>query len=61
MARGEHPQRTPVYGGGLIVAAMLIGLLISRVAVPTPVRLIVFLVCLVMALVGVLMTFRDLP
>lgn len=61
MARGEHPERTPVYGAALIVAAMLSGLGVqvwSRP--PLVVRVVVLAVALVAAIVGIGMTLRDL-
>jgi UDP-N-acetylmuramyl pentapeptide phosphotransferase/UDP-N-acetylglucosamine-1-phosphate transferase len=59
MGRGEHPQRTPVYGGAMIVAAMIVATVVTAVGVPGGVRVGVYLVCLVAALVGVVLTFRD--
>ena len=56
MARGDHPMRTPVYGALLIVGAMLGSILVWEGGLPTWLRN-----CLmVVALVGWLMTFRDL-
>ena len=52
-------ERTPLYGGILIVAAMLAGLAVTESAVPVVLRIIVYLVCLVAAIAGVLMTLRD--
>lgn len=60
MARGDHPQRTPVYGALLIVAAMVVGTLVSAVGHPGPVvRVPVLVVCLVAAIVGLVLTLRD--
>lgn len=59
MAWRENRRRTPLYGGLLIVAAMLAGLLVSQLDVATPLRVVVYLVALVAALAGVLMTLRD--
>lgn len=61
MARGDHPERTPVYGAALIVAAMLSGLAVQVwTRPPLAVRVIVLAVAFVAAIVGVGMTFRDL-
>ena len=61
MARGEHPQRTPVYGAGLIVAAMLSGLAVTVwSSPPAALRAVVLILALVAALAGSLMTLRDL-
>jgi hypothetical protein len=59
MGRGDHPMRTPVYGGGLIVGAMVVATVVTSVGVPGAVRVAVYLVCLVAALVGIVLTFRD--
>jgi UDP-N-acetylmuramyl pentapeptide phosphotransferase/UDP-N-acetylglucosamine-1-phosphate transferase len=37
MAIGDHPMRTPVYGGLLIVAAMLGATWVWQSALPSPV------------------------
>lgn len=61
MARGEHPERTPFYGGLLVVAAMLAGLTVQVwTQPPTAVRIVVLVLALVAAIVGVGMTLRDL-
>ena len=52
-------ERTPLYGGLLIVAAMLAGLAVTELSVPIVLRIIVYLICLVAALTGALMTLRD--
>ena len=59
MARGDHPQRTPVYGGAMIVAAMILATVVTAAGVPGPARIAVYLVCLAAALVGFILTFRD--
>ena len=60
MGRGDHPRRTPVYGGLLIVAAM-VGATGGWVNdVPGWLTTVLLLVALVAALAGWLMTFRDL-
>lgn len=53
----QHPQRTPVYGGALIVTAMIVATVVT--AAPDWVRIPVWVICLVAALVGTVMTFRD--
>lgn len=61
MARGDHPQRTPVYGAGVIVLAMMAGLCVQVwFSPPTAVRVGVLIVALVAAVIGVGMTLRDL-
>ena len=60
MARGDHPQRTPVYGGALIVAAMSGATAVTMATVPVALRVAVYVVAMMAAVVGVLMTFRDL-
>jgi uncharacterized protein (DUF983 family) len=52
-----HPQRTPVYGGALIVGAMILATVVT--ATPAWVRIPVWVACLVAALAGTVMTFRD--
>jgi UDP-N-acetylmuramyl pentapeptide phosphotransferase/UDP-N-acetylglucosamine-1-phosphate transferase len=59
MARGEHPMRTPVYGGALIVGAMVVATVVTSAGVPAAARIAVYLVCLAAALVGIVLTFRD--
>jgi UDP-N-acetylmuramyl pentapeptide phosphotransferase/UDP-N-acetylglucosamine-1-phosphate transferase len=59
VARGEHPERTPVYGGALMVGAMVVATVVTAVGVPAWVRIAVYLVALVAALVGFVLTFRD--
>ena len=62
MARGEHPMRTPVYGLGLIAAAMLLATALTYLVHPPGVlRAVVLVCCLVMALIGAGMTLRDRP
>jgi uncharacterized protein (DUF983 family) len=53
----QHPQRTPVYGGALIVGAMILATVVT--ASPAWVRIPVWVACLVAALAGTVMTFRD--
>jgi UDP-N-acetylmuramyl pentapeptide phosphotransferase/UDP-N-acetylglucosamine-1-phosphate transferase len=61
VARGDHPERTPLYGALLIVAAMLAGLAVQDwTHPPTALRVAVLVLALVAAIVGVGMTLRDL-
>jgi UDP-N-acetylmuramyl pentapeptide phosphotransferase/UDP-N-acetylglucosamine-1-phosphate transferase len=60
MGRGDHPRRTPVYGGLLIVAAMVGATVVWVNDVPGWLTTVLMLVALVAALAGWLMTFRDL-
>ncbi|SDC44677.1 hypothetical protein SAMN05660690_1473 [Geodermatophilus telluris] len=62
MARGDHPRRTPVYGGLLIAAAMVGATLVvvEGAGLPTPVRAVLLVLAGLTALAGWLMTFRDL-
>ncbi|HYX96310.1 MAG TPA: hypothetical protein VE823_14700 [Geodermatophilus sp.] len=60
MGRGDHPRRTPVYGGLLIVAAMVGATVVWVNDVPGWLTTVLLLVALVAALAGWLMTFRDL-
>jgi UDP-N-acetylmuramyl pentapeptide phosphotransferase/UDP-N-acetylglucosamine-1-phosphate transferase len=61
MARGDHPMRTPVYGGLLVVTAM-IGASVVWVdggALPGWLRTALLVLALPVGLVGWLLTFRD--
>jgi UDP-N-acetylmuramyl pentapeptide phosphotransferase/UDP-N-acetylglucosamine-1-phosphate transferase len=60
MARGDHPMRTPVYGGLLIAAAMLGSILVWEGGEPAWLRTCLMVALLIVAFVGWLMTFRDL-
>jgi UDP-N-acetylmuramyl pentapeptide phosphotransferase/UDP-N-acetylglucosamine-1-phosphate transferase len=59
MARGEHPERTPLYGGLLVVAAMVASAVVTVTSTPAAVRIPVYLVSLVAGLFGALLTLRD--
>jgi hypothetical protein len=48
-----------VYGGALMVAAMVVSTVVTAVGVPGGVRVGVYLVSLVAALAGFVLTFRD--
>jgi len=62
MARGDHPRRTPVYGGLLIAAAMVGATLVvvEGTGLPTFLRAVLLVLAGVAALGGWLLTFRDL-
>ena len=60
MALGDHPRRTVVYGAALIVAAMVGATLVWEGNLPRWLTVVLLVVALVMALVGWVMTFRDL-
>ena len=61
MARGDHPMRTPAYGGALIVAAMVGATLVMSGGRSWPAwtRTVVLAVAIVAILVGALLTLRD--
>jgi UDP-N-acetylmuramyl pentapeptide phosphotransferase/UDP-N-acetylglucosamine-1-phosphate transferase len=60
MSLGDHPMRTPAYGGLLIVAAMLGSTWAWQAGLPTWLRDALLVLALIAALAGWLMTFRDL-
>ena len=60
MARGDHPQRTPLYGALMLVAVWWAGASVTLLHAPTAVKVVVLIVCVPVALVGFGMTFRDL-
>ncbi len=59
MGRGEHPERTPVYGGALMVGAMVVSTVVTALGVPVGVRVAVYLLSLVAAIAGFVLTLRD--
>ena len=59
MARGEHPERTPVYGGLLVVAALIATTAVTVWSTPLAVRIVVYVTGAIAATVGFLMTLRD--
>lgn len=59
VARGEHPERTPVYGGALMVGAMVVSTVVTAMGVPVWVRVSVYVLSLVAAIFGFGLTFRD--
>ena len=60
MSLGDHPMRTPVYGGLLIAGAMLGSILVWEGGEPAWLRTCLMVALLIVAFVGWLMTFRDL-
>ena len=62
MARGEHPRRTPAYGGLLIAAAMVGATLVVAHGGGWPgwLRTTLLLLAIPLAIAGWLLTFRDL-
>ena len=61
MARGDHPMRTPAYGGLLIAAAMIGATLAVSGGRSWPgwARVVVYAVAVVAILAGALLTLRD--
>jgi hypothetical protein len=61
MARGDHPMRTPAYGGLLIAAAMIGSTLVVGYGGSWPgwTRTVVLAVAVAAILVGALLTLRD--
>ena len=59
MARGDHPQRTPFYGVVLIVVALAAAMIANRTA-SAWVQVPVYVLAVLAAMTGFVMTFRDL-
>ena len=59
MARGDHPMRTPAYGGLLIAAAMIGATVAVRQGWPGGVQTAVLVVAAIAMLAGALLTLRD--
>jgi len=59
MARGDHPQRTPFYGVVLLVVALAAAMIVNRTA-PVWVQVPVYVLAVLAAMAGFVMTFRDL-
>jgi UDP-N-acetylmuramyl pentapeptide phosphotransferase/UDP-N-acetylglucosamine-1-phosphate transferase len=59
MARGEHPERTPLYGGLMIICAMVVSAVVTVTGTPVAVRIPVYLISLIAGLFGALLTLRD--
>jgi UDP-N-acetylmuramyl pentapeptide phosphotransferase/UDP-N-acetylglucosamine-1-phosphate transferase len=62
MARGDHPRRTPVYGGLLILVAMVGATLVVYQGGSWPgwLRTVLLVLAIPLAVAGWLLTFRDL-
>jgi UDP-N-acetylmuramyl pentapeptide phosphotransferase/UDP-N-acetylglucosamine-1-phosphate transferase len=60
MALGDHPRRTVVYGALLIVGAMVGATFVWEADLPGWLTAVLLVTALVAALVGWVMTFRDL-
>jgi hypothetical protein len=61
MARGDHPLRTVGYGVLLMIGAMLLGTLVGIwTHPPVALRNVVYVVCVLMAVVGLFLSLRDL-
>ncbi|MEV6774428.1 hypothetical protein AB0N05_37905 [Nocardia sp. NPDC051030] len=56
---GSHPQRTPFYGVLMLITFMIAGLW-ARDLPWVWLRVIVYIALVLMAMVGFVMTFRDL-
>ncbi|GAB4082504.1 hypothetical protein [Modestobacter muralis] len=61
MARGDHPMRTPAYGGLLIAAAMVGATVLVQQATSWPgwLRTLLLAVAVVAMVLGALLTLRD--
>jgi hypothetical protein len=55
---GRHPERTPLYGTLMLLAAFLGGLWVPELPA-LPLRVIAYIALFVLAAAGFLMTFRD--
>ena len=58
VARGD-PRRTPLYGGVLIVLAMIAATVVTETSTPLGIRVVVYVLALAAAGAGILMTLRD--
>lgn len=61
IGKGDHPRRTPLYGGVLIVAMMLAATALTYGGgpLPTAVRVVGYTIFAAGALIGVVLTLRD--
>jgi UDP-N-acetylmuramyl pentapeptide phosphotransferase/UDP-N-acetylglucosamine-1-phosphate transferase len=59
VAPDGNPRRTPLYGGVLIVLAMVAATVVTETRTPLGVRVVVYLLALGAAGAGALMTLRD--
>ncbi|WP_024796001.1 hypothetical protein [Tomitella biformata] len=60
MAIGEHPQRTPLYGIALLIGVMVAATVVTMAEAPTGVRIAVYVVGALVAIIGGALTLRDL-
>ena len=58
MARGDHPKRTPFYGALMLFGAFMACGLASSIDI-TWVSIVIYVVAVIVAFAGFLMTFRD--
>jgi UDP-N-acetylmuramyl pentapeptide phosphotransferase/UDP-N-acetylglucosamine-1-phosphate transferase len=54
------PTRAPLYGGLLIVAAMVAATLVTAASPSTTMRAVVYMVALIAFIVGAMLTLHDL-
>lgn len=59
VARGEHRERTPLYGVLMMIGAMVAATLAYTLSPPMWLRLTVYIVAVPVALGGFVFTFRD--
>ncbi|MDG3011219.1 hypothetical protein G4X40_13770 [Rhodococcus sp. D2-41] len=59
MGRGDHPQRTPLYGVLLWIGAYVLGTVVVLTVHVTWVRAMVFALVVVASVIGAALTFRD--
>ncbi len=60
VVRGEHRERTPLYGVLMIIGAMVSAAIVYSLSVPAWLRLVVYVLDVPVAICGFLFTFRDL-
>ncbi|WP_068278708.1 hypothetical protein [Aldersonia kunmingensis] len=60
MGRGDHPQRTPLYGAVMMIAAFVTASLTAAVEMPIAAHGVIIVTAALVGLAGFLMTFRDL-
>ncbi len=60
VVRGEHRERTPLYGVLMIIDAMVSAAIVYSLSVPAWLRLVVYVLDVPVAICGFLFTFRDL-
>jgi len=60
VVRGEHRERTPLYGVLMIIGAMVSAAIVYSLSVPAWLRLVVYVLDVPVAICGFFFTFRDL-